>query len=314
MIGRNSAAQRLARPHRQLRAAIALDEVLQEEIELPRELLDVERDAVGQIRRRRQLRAAPLQRRDQRDRLAIERRVRRRRRRAQVRLQRDVAEILQRQDAQLVDVIDDLRDRHRHRRQQLRDVHERQRGVVERRRVHREHERLVRRARGCGSSGGRTRRWSARARAPRAAGRRVEIALHALVGVGRRRGGNGHLCDIGDRQSARSARLRLDRARAISRRQCARHGAAPRWRCSSERARRAESSRRRSPRSPSTIAPSPIVTSSHTIDRVTRADGAICTRLRRRSTASVPSAAATSRSSARSRRRCRCRGTGCRRT
>ena len=53
---------------------------------------------------RTELRAAPLQQLDERDRLAVERRVLGRRRRAEVRLQRDVAEILQRDDAERVGV------------------------------------------------------------------------------------------------------------------------------------------------------------------------------------------------------------------
>ena len=115
-------------------AAIGLEEVLDEEVQLPRQLLDVERDAVGQVVRRRELRAAPLQRGDERDRLAVERRVLGRRRRAEVRLQRDVAEILQRQHAELVGVAEDRGNRHRHLREQARDVDERQRVEVERRR------------------------------------------------------------------------------------------------------------------------------------------------------------------------------------
>ena len=81
-----------------------------------------------------ELRAAPLQQLDERDRLAVERGVLGRRRGAEVRLQRDVAEILQREDAELVRVAEDRRHRQRHLLQQLADVGERQRGEVDRRR------------------------------------------------------------------------------------------------------------------------------------------------------------------------------------
>ena len=121
-------------------AAVRLEEVLREEVELPRQLLDVERDAVGQVLRRGELRAAPLQRRDQRHRLAVEGGVIRRARGAEVRLERDVAEILQREHAEIVRVPQHRRNRHRHLRHQRRDVHERQLRDVERRRVQRQHD------------------------------------------------------------------------------------------------------------------------------------------------------------------------------
>ncbi len=50
-----------------------------------------------------------------RDRLAIERGVLGRRRRAEMRLQRDVAEILEAEDAEVSGVIQDARHRQRHR-------------------------------------------------------------------------------------------------------------------------------------------------------------------------------------------------------
>jgi hypothetical protein len=106
--------------------------VLGEEVELPRQLLDVERNAVGQVLRRLELGAAPLQRRNQGDRLAVESGMFRRARGAQVRLQRDVAEILQREHAEIVGVAQHRGNRHRHLRHQRRDVDERQLGDVER--------------------------------------------------------------------------------------------------------------------------------------------------------------------------------------
>ena len=57
------------RVRRERDAAVALEEVLREEVELPRQLLDVERDAVRQVAVRLQLAAAPLQLLDERDRL-----------------------------------------------------------------------------------------------------------------------------------------------------------------------------------------------------------------------------------------------------
>ena len=83
-------------------AAVALDEVGREELELPRQLLDVERHAVGRVPVRVEIRTAPLQRLDQRHRLAVQRGVLGVRRGAKVRLQRDVPEILQRDDPELV--------------------------------------------------------------------------------------------------------------------------------------------------------------------------------------------------------------------
>ena len=56
-------------------AAIADEKVLDEELELPRQLLDVEGHAVRDEPRRLELRAAPLQQLDQRDCLAVQRGV-----------------------------------------------------------------------------------------------------------------------------------------------------------------------------------------------------------------------------------------------
>ena len=58
-----------------------------------------------------------------------------------MRLERDVAEILEREHADVVGMPEDLRDRDRHALEQPRDVGERQRVHVERRRVQRQHER-----------------------------------------------------------------------------------------------------------------------------------------------------------------------------
>ncbi len=110
----------------QCRAAIPFDEVLDEVLELPRELLDIERHTVGQVLIGLQLGAAALQPIDQRDGLQVERRVLRERCGAQMSLERDVAEILQHYDAKRIGVAEDLGDRERHLTEQVRDVRERQ--------------------------------------------------------------------------------------------------------------------------------------------------------------------------------------------
>ena len=135
MISSELLAQRFLRRRRDHHAAVGLDEVLREEVHLPGQLLDVERDAVGQVVGRLELGAAALHGRDQPDRLPIQRRVLRRRRRAEVRLQRHVAQILEREHADVVGMAEDARNRHRHLLEQPRDVHERQRFHVERGRV-----------------------------------------------------------------------------------------------------------------------------------------------------------------------------------
>ena len=105
--------QRRSLRSRDHRAAVALDEVLREEVELPRELLDVERDAVGDVAVRVDLGAAALQQVDERDGLPVERRVLGGRRRAEMGLQRDVAEILERENAERIGVAEQCRHRQR---------------------------------------------------------------------------------------------------------------------------------------------------------------------------------------------------------
>ena len=124
-----------------------------------------------------QFAAARLERVDERHGLAIERRVPRRRRRSQVRLQRDVAQILERQHAEIVGVAQNARHRHRHRGKQLRGVHERQRRRT-RTAPHRPRARTSRPAPAArGSSGGRTRRRSARRRGRPRDAVAIEIGL-----------------------------------------------------------------------------------------------------------------------------------------
>ena len=96
---------------------------------------------IRQVAVRPQLGAAPLQLLDQRHRLPVQRRVLGRRGGAEVRLQRDVAEILQRENAELVRVAEDRGDRQRDLLQQLADVGERQRREVDRPGVQRQHDR-----------------------------------------------------------------------------------------------------------------------------------------------------------------------------
>ena len=98
----------------------------------------VERDRVRHVPIRRQILAAPLQLLDERDRLPVQRRVLGGRRGAQVRLQRDVAEILQRENAELVGMADNSGDGQPNPLHQLRHVRERQIGVRNRTGVQRQ--------------------------------------------------------------------------------------------------------------------------------------------------------------------------------
>ena len=117
--------------------AIGPHVVLHEEIELPRELLPVEGSAIRQIRVRRQIPAATLHQADERDGLPVEIRVLGRRGRAEMRLEGDVSEILQHQDAQIAGVSEDPRDWQRDLVEQRCHVHEREPVVREGFRVQR---------------------------------------------------------------------------------------------------------------------------------------------------------------------------------
>src|SRR5262249_10261281 len=118
---------------------IGLDEILDEELELPRQLLDVEGDRIRQVPIGRELGAALLEAVDERHRLAIERVGLAWRCRAEVRLQGDVAKILQGDDPQGVRVIDDRRHRERDLLEELGYVRERKRLENEWLRVERDH-------------------------------------------------------------------------------------------------------------------------------------------------------------------------------
>ena len=117
--------------------------MLHEEIQLPHQLVAIERDAVGDELRRFQLGAFPLHPEDELDRLPVERVVLGGLRHAEMRLQRDVAEILEDQDAEVVRVARNRRNRQRDVREQPADVDERQLVERERRVVHRQHHRRV---------------------------------------------------------------------------------------------------------------------------------------------------------------------------
>ena len=88
--------------------------MLDEEIEFPRELLDIEGDAVGQVGRRGEFSPPPLERGNERDRLPVQRRMFGGARGAQMRLQGDVAQIGQREHTEIVGVPEHCRNRHRH--------------------------------------------------------------------------------------------------------------------------------------------------------------------------------------------------------
>jgi len=103
----------------------SLDEMFDEKVELPCELLDVEGDAIGDVLWRRELGASSLHRRDQRDGLSIEGRVFGGTCGAEVSLKRDVSEIGQRENAEIVGVTEHRRNRHRHLGKQSRDVYKR---------------------------------------------------------------------------------------------------------------------------------------------------------------------------------------------
>ena len=90
-----------------LLAAVDDGHALGEAFQIADDLLDVEGDAVRDVLRVAQVRAAPLQRVDEPHGLTVERRVFLRRRGAEVRLQRDVAQILQRQDAEITGMSED---------------------------------------------------------------------------------------------------------------------------------------------------------------------------------------------------------------
>ena len=108
-------------------AAIRHDEMTDEVLELPRQLLDVECHPVRQVGVRRQLGAPSLQELDERDCLPIQRRVLGRRGGTEMRLQRDVAKILQRNDPERVVMIENGGHGQRYALEQLGHVRERQR-------------------------------------------------------------------------------------------------------------------------------------------------------------------------------------------
>ena len=115
----------------QHRAPVVLDEMPDEEVELPGQLLDVERDPIRQVPIGLQLGAPPLQQRDERDGFPVQGRVLGRRRRAEMRLQRHVAQVLERHDAVGIRVAENRRDRQRDLLEQRGHVREGQRLEVD---------------------------------------------------------------------------------------------------------------------------------------------------------------------------------------
>ena len=142
-IAVHSSASARRSASRQHRAPVALDEMLDEEVELPGQLLDVEGDPIGQVPIGLQLGAAPLQQRDERDGVPVQRRVLGRRRGSQMCLQRDVAQIFERHDAVGIRVAENRGDRQRHLLEQRGHVREGQRLEVDAPRVQREHHRVA---------------------------------------------------------------------------------------------------------------------------------------------------------------------------
>ena len=121
--------------------AIRDNEMTHEVLQLPGQFLDIECHSIRQVLFGGELRAASVEELDERDRLAVQRRVLGGRRRTEVGLQRHVAEVLQRDDAERIGVIEDRRDRQRHLLQQGRHVGERQCREFDRPRMQRQHDR-----------------------------------------------------------------------------------------------------------------------------------------------------------------------------
>ena len=135
--------ERLPFGRRNRGAPVRLKKVPDEKFELPGELLDVEGHAVGDVTIGGQLAPAALEDVDERDGLAVQRRVLGRARGAEMRLQGDVPQILKRHDALRVRVPENGRHRQRHQLQQLRHVGEGQRAEIDRTGVQREHDGLA---------------------------------------------------------------------------------------------------------------------------------------------------------------------------
>ena len=117
--------------------------MLHEEIQLPHQLVAIERDSVGDVFGRSQLRAFPLHAENELDRLPVQRIVFGRLSHAEVRLQGDVAEILQDEDAKVVGMARDSGNRQRNVREEPAHVDERQLVECERRVRYRQHDRRI---------------------------------------------------------------------------------------------------------------------------------------------------------------------------
>src|SRR5688572_9444128 len=133
----------LSNRRRQRDPAIRLEKMLHEEVQLPHELFAIERDAVRDVLGRLELGPLPLHSEYELDGLAVQRIVFGWLRHAEVRLQRDVAEVFQNEDAEIVGVAGDRWNRQRNVGKEAAHVDERQFGEDEGRVVHREYDRRV---------------------------------------------------------------------------------------------------------------------------------------------------------------------------
>ncbi len=117
-------AERGAFSRSQTCPSVPFQEVLDEEIQLPRELFDVERQAIRSDRAVGQFGATPLEAHQELHGPAVVLRVRVRAARTEMRLERLVAEILQRQDPEGIGMPEDGRHGQRHAAEQVRHLDE----------------------------------------------------------------------------------------------------------------------------------------------------------------------------------------------
>ncbi len=135
--------ERAARRRRQPDAAVGLQKMFYEKIQLPHQLVSIERNAERDVFGRLQLRAFPLHPEHELNRLLVERVVLGRLRHAQMGLEGDVAQIFEDENAEVVRMARDRGHGQRDVREQPADVDERQLVENERLIVDREHHRRV---------------------------------------------------------------------------------------------------------------------------------------------------------------------------
>ncbi len=116
--------ERFARRGREGNAAIGFEEVLDEEVHLPHQLVAIERDSVGDELVRLQLGASALHPEHELDCLRVERVVFGGLR--EMRLERHIAEVFQNEDAEVVGMAGDRRNRQRDAREQPAHVDKRE--------------------------------------------------------------------------------------------------------------------------------------------------------------------------------------------